>query len=755
LKITKKTGIAFISSYIPRQCGIATFTNDLAVSVLDVMKEKLSTGSSFVTAINDHIDGYRYPGEVKFEIKEKELNDYREAAQFINHSDCDVVSLQHEFGLFGGGSGSYILSLLSNLRKPLITTLHTILDKPTEEQKRVLKEIAHYSSYIAVLSERGIQMLSSIYGIPEEKIIYISHGAPDVPFIDPAYYKNKFQLQGKKVILTFGLLSPGKGITDVINAMRYVVDKNTDVSYIILGATHPNVKRIYGEAYRESLERLVKKNGLEENIIFVNRFVDFKQLLEFILMCDIYVSPYHNKEQIVSGTLTYAIACGKAVVSTPYWYAEELLAGEKGILVPFKNPKSLGKTLLKLVENEKKRDELRRRAYDYGREIIWSKVAEKYSGLFDKAIKEYKSPEAIITDVRVKQLAGLPEINLDHLKILTDDTGILQHAKYIIPNRFEGYCTDDNIRALLVTVLNKKIVNEKNILRLVNVYFSFLYYAFNEEKGLFRNFMSYDRKWLDETGTEDSNSRVIYTLGCTLKNPPAENYMSICKTLFDKSIVKMKDFKSPRSVSRILIGCIFYLKIFSGARDIKKICKSFAERLSKLYEEINEPKWHWFENSVTYSNARLPQALLAAGTFFNNKKYIQQGLESLNWLINIQYNKSGNHISLIGNNGWYKKGRSKALYDQQPVEIPSLISACYQAYIITREDKWLNLIQICFEWFLGRNDRGEVLYDYTTGGCYDGLSINVKNENQGAESTLSWLLSLHRMLAIRNEIEIE
>jgi glycosyltransferase involved in cell wall biosynthesis len=757
--ITNKINVAFISSYIPRQCGIGTFTNDLAVSVSGIMDEKVSLSSFLIAAINDVNEGYRYPREVKLEIKEKDINDYLEAAQFLNHSDSEVVSLQHEFGLFGGKDGSYITSLISNLRKPLVTTLHTILDNPTPEQLRIIKEIALYSSYLVVLSEKAVEMLKSIYGIPEEKIVHIPHGAPDVPFLDPAYYKDKFQLQDKKVILTFGLLSPGKGITDVINALKEVVRKNPDVTYIILGATHPNIKKLHGEEYREGLERLVKQNGLQDNVIFINRFVDFNQLLEFILMCDIYISPYHNKEQIVSGTLTYAVACGKAVISTPYWYAEELLSGNRGILVPFKDVKAMVKALIRLIDDEKKRNELRRNAYDYGRNIIWNKVASQYVDVFEKSIKEYKTIQVPRTEVRAKKLIGLPDINLNHLKNLTDDTGIIQHAKYIVPNRFEGYCTDDNARALLATVLNKKIVNEKSILPLVNTYFSYLYYAFNEEKGLFRNFMSYSWEWLDDTGSEDSNSRVIYALGYTMKNPPAESYLPLCKTLFDRSIVKMKNFKSPRAIARILIGCIFYLKIFSGATEIKKICRVFAEKLSMMYEENKDQKWHWFEKIVAYSNARMPQAMLAAGAFFNNKKYIHQGLESLNWLIHIQYNKSGSasggHMSLVGNNGWYRKGKSKALYDQQPVEIPSLISASYQAYCITKDEKWLSVIQICFEWFLGRNDRDEMLYDHSTGGCCDGLSINIRNENQGAESTLSWLISLHRMVAIRNEIEIE
>jgi glycosyltransferase involved in cell wall biosynthesis len=753
----KDVNISFISSYLPRQCGIATFTNDLAAAVTKQFGEELSTGQKIqITALNNTAEGYKYSSEVKFEIKDQNLSDFKEAAYFLNLSQCEVINLQHEFGLFGGEDGSNVLALVQNLKKALVTTLHTVLASPSKEQLKIIKEIGIYSSYIIVQSQRAVKMLSSIYGIAPEKIVYIPHGAPNVPFLDPAYYKDKFNLSDKKVILTFGLLGPGKGIEDVINAMSSVVSYYPNTTYIILGATHPNVKKVIGEEYRNSLENLVMKHSLQDNVMFINRFVDYERLLEFLLMSDIYISPYRHREQIVSGTLTYALACGKAVISTPYWYAEELLADDCGVLVPFKSPDEITQTLKALLGDEVKRNRFRKNAYDKGRNMIWSKVASKYTKIFRKAIESYKTTPKInfLTD-KFTSFPSLPEVNLNHLVNLTDNTGILQHATYAIPNRDEGYCTDDNIRALLVAVLNKQLFNNDSVAILINIYLSYILHAYNKKNGLFRNFMNYDRTWSEETGSEECNGRVIYTLGYMINKPPSDSILAIVKNLFEKTILNVKEFVHPRSFAYIVMGSLFYLKRFSGAREVNKICREFSERLSHIYQKNSSNNWKWFDSKATYNNGRLCQALLMAGRYFNNDLYKEQGLESLDWLYNVQLESEKNFISLIGNNGWLIKGKLKAKYDQQPVEIPSLIDACYQAFLITDDREWISKIGLLFSWFLGNNDRQEALYDYHTGGCCDGLTSSVINQNQGAESTISWLLALHRMNQIRQELHIK
>jgi glycosyltransferase involved in cell wall biosynthesis len=690
--MNKPFGVSFISSYIPRQCGIATFTNDLANSLKNINNDETGTLVN-ITALNDITEGYKYTSDVKFEIKDKSINDFKEAAYYLNLSDNDVVNLQHEFGLYGGDAGSNILYLLENIKKPVITTLHTVLEHPDEDQLRVIQEINEYSSYFIVQSERSQGMLEKIYTIPKEKIKYIPHGAHDVPFLDTTYYKDKFQLAEKKVLLTFGLLGPGKGIEDAINALKKVVNSYPEVVYIVLGATHPNVKRQYGEAYRNNLENLVKKNGLENNVIFINRFVKTEELLEFLLMSDIYISPYHHKEQIVSGTLTYALAAGKAIISTPYWYAEELLKDERGQLVPFKDPDELSKVILDLLNDENKRNKLRRNAYDTGRNMIWSQVAGDYSDLFHKAVNEYKiSSSQVVQSSKYQFIPALPEVNLTHLRTLTDSTGILQHAIFSAPNRNEGYCTDDNARALLVGIMNKYLFQDAYIDSLIMTYLTFIHHSFNSETGLFRNFMNYERKWLEESGSEDSNGRAIFVLGYFIKNSTDYSHLALSKMLFDSSFKNMEKFTSLRALSHIIMGCIFYLQKFSGARDVKRMCKKLLERLFEQYTANSKENWKWFENYLTYDNARVPQALLMGGKYFNNNNITDVGLASLEWLFDIVHDKERNSISLIGNDGWFHKGKPKAKYDQQPIEIPALIDACFQAYHIAQDKEWINRI---------------------------------------------------------------
>lgn len=752
----KNINVSFISSYLPRQCGIATFTNDLATAVSKLRGDGLDGLEVEITALNNIPEGYKYPSEVKFEIKEQNLNDFKEAANFLNLSKADVINLQHEFGLYGGEDGSNILYLIQNLKKPLVTTLHTILANPTEEQEKIVKELAEASSFLVVQSMRSFVMLEKIYKIPMNKVVYIPHGAHDVPFLDPAYYKDAFQLSDKKVILTFGLLGPGKGMEDVINSLPEVIKEYPNIMYIILGATHPNVKKVYGEEYRDSLENLVTKLGLKNHVMFINRFVDNKRLLEFLLMSDIYISPYHHKEQIVSGTLTYAVACGKAVISTPYWYAEELLQNETGMLVPFKDVKAISETLKQLLCDENKRNRLRKNAYDAGREMIWSKVAAHYCDVFIKAREEYKkSPRTALLKDKITDFPSLPDVNLNHMITMTDSTGIIQHATYSIPNRNEGYCTDDNARALLVAVMNKMLFNNDSVMVLINIYFSFIHHAYNKERGLFRNFMTYDRQWLETAGSEECNGRVFFVLAYIIKNPVSESLLGISKMLYDKAINNTLEFTSCRGIAYVLMSCILYLSHFSGAREVRKICRQLSEKLSSMYNNNKDKEWKWYENQATYNNGMIPQAMIMAGRFLKNKDYVSQGIESLKWLIEVQLDEKQGHISLIGNNGWLSKGKQKAKYDQQPIEIPGLIDACYQAYSVTNDKEWIKKISLIFSWFLGNNDRQEVLYDYITGGCDDGLTASLSNQNQGAESTLCWLWSLHRMIRIRQELQLK
>lgn len=739
--------VAFIATYPPRQCGIATFTADLFNGLKALYSEDKQNGSQGylqVIALNNNSIEYNYGDEVSFKIRAQYQGDYRQAADFINLSPADVVCLQHEFGIFGGEDGNYIIPLLGALKKPAVTTLHTVLEKPTAGQQKTLKQICDRSTLVVVLAQKAVSLLMDIYRIPKEKIVKIHHGTPDLPFLDTFYYKEQFQAEGKKVLLTFGLLSPNKGIEYVISALPEVVREFPDTLYFVLGATHPEVKRKHGEEYRHWLEKMVKDKGLENNVVFYNQYVTMERLLQFIKATDIYLNPYVNKEQISSGTLAYALACGKAIVSTPYWYAEELLADKRGCLVPFRDSKVISEALIGLLKNDTRLDRMRKSSYEFGRQMVWRKVAMAYTRTFEQALLNYMSTKT--RPIRKESVdEGLPDINLTHLSTLTDDTGLFQHAIYSIPNRFHGYCADDNARALIVAIMNWQLFKDESIIPLIHVYLSFLNYAFNRQNQRVRNFMSYNRQWLEEVGSEDSHGRTIWALGYTLAYPPGDAVLGLASRLFKQALGVTLSFTSPRAWAYTILGSLYYLKHFNGATEARRVIEKLSQKLLGLFQTKAQEGWFWCEEIVTYDNARLPQALIAAGDYLDDEKMVATGLKALNWLINIQTDPVKKHLSLIGNNGWYRYGGEKARFDQQPLEAAALVAACYQAYLATKDTRWRKYMEWAFSWFFGNNDINQVIYDFTAGGCYDGLQPGGVNQNQGGESTVSLLLALHQM----------
>ena len=750
---TNNLSTAFISTYPPQRCGIGTFTNDLVTNLQKISQLEVNTDNNFsVIAMRNTLEKFLYPQEVNFEIRQQRREDYLEAAEFLNISQADVISLQHEFGIFGGNDGDYILHVLNNLKKPVVTTLHTVLESPTPSQKKTLKAICTLSTNVVVLAQKAVHLLTDIFDVPAQKIHIIPHGTPDIPFLDSSYYKSNFHAEDKQVILTFGLLSQNKGIEYVIEALPNVVKEYPEILYIVLGATHPNVKKHEGEKYRISLEHRVKELGLEHHVIFYNQFVSLDKLIQFLVAADVYITPYLSKEQISSGTLAYALACGKAIISTPYWYAQELLADHRGILVPFKNLKKIEEKILYLLGDISKRNKIRKNAYKYGRKMIWPQVAQHYKQIFEKSIYDYNKTRQIKI-ISIKTSISIPEITLDHMMQLTDDTGIFQHAIYRTPSRFDGYTTDDNSRALMVAIMNYELFHDPAGLKLIHRYLSFLHYALHPQTHRFRNFMSFSRRWAKEAGSEDSHGRSIWSLGFTIKHAPNHAILSLSNHLFREALQSVNELEALRAISYTILGCIYYLNRFSGETETKNTLDEFAKKLSNTYKKYATKKWPWFENIVTYANARIPQALLAAGKYFNNNLMINQGLESLNWLLEIQTDSKNKKLSLIGNSGWYPKGKEKAQFDQQPLEIPGIIEACIQAYEITNDPYWKDYINIAFSWYLGKNDTNECLYDFSTGGCYDGLQRGGVNKNQGSESTISCLATLHIMYQLTHNIQ--
>jgi len=734
--------IAVIGNYLPRQCGIATFTTDL----VEGLSAEAPDIFCWVVAMNDKPEGYSYPKKVRFEIKQNKLSDYSIASQFLNISQTNIVCVQHEYGLFGGPAGSHLLKLLGDLRMPVVTTLHTVLKDPAPEYRDVMCKLSDLSDKLVVMSHKASDFLKDIYAVPEEKIAFIHHGIPDTPFIDSSFYKDKFGVEGKKVLLTFGLLSPNKGIENVLQALPAVIKKHPDVVYIILGATHPNILKLHGDAYRIMLQQLVRKLDIGEHVIFQNRFVELKELCEFLGIAAIYVTPYLEEAQISSGTLAYAMGTGKAVISTPYWYAAEMLAEGRGRIVPFHNPDAMAEQIIDLLENDVERNAMRKKAYMFSRDAVWKEVSRKYLQVFSEVrqnrTRKPRPRYSYVENIKAITNFELPEIKLDHLKAFTDDTGMLQHANYTIPDRTHGYCTDDNARALLATAMGQKYLptDGMGLNALSGHYLGFLLYAYNEKTGRFRNFMTYSRQWMEEIGSEDAHGRSIWCLGKAVDFLHDPGHLAMSTTLFKKALMAVENFNSPRAIAFCLVGMNAYLDKFSGDSVVRRIREVLVDRLFDQFKNNATEGWPWIENALNYANGKLPHALLLSGHRMQRNELIDIGLNSLNWLLAIQ--TEDNHFVPIGNNGWYKKDGHRARFDQQPLEANAMVEACVEAFNITRDESWFDNAVMCFNWFLGHNDLNMPLYDPKTGGCRDGLMADGINQNEGAESCLAWLLSL-------------
>jgi glycosyltransferase involved in cell wall biosynthesis len=742
--------IAFLGDYLPRKCGIATFTTDLRCA----LAAEFPAIQCLVVPVNDLAGGYDYPAEVRFEIAEQDLPSYLRAADFLNITDVDVVCVQHEFGIFGGPAGSHVLALLRELQMPIITTLHTVLREPNTEQRRVMRELIRLSTRLVVMSERGREFLCGIYHAPENKVDLIPHGIPDMPFADPNYFKDEFGVAGKQVLLTFGLLSPNKGIEFALRALPDIIREFPNIVYIVLGQTHPNLLRDEGEAYRLSLERLAKSLGVQKHVVFFNRFVELEELMRFIGAADIYLTPYLTEAQIISGTLAYAFGAGNVVVSTPYWHAAELLTAERGKLVPFRDAKAIAVTVVELLHDEPLRHSMRKHAYKLGREMVWSRVAQLYAKSFEQARQDHSFVGRKSSPIKTldEQPGQLPELKLDHLFRMSDSTGIFQHASFTVPNFAEGYCTDDNARALVLTLMLQKLGHDS--LRLGEVaasYAAFLNHAFNQKRGRFHNFMSFDRRWLEEVGSEDCQGHALWALGLCVAQAGQGSFQMLAAQLFEHALPVAAEFASPRAWAFTLIGIDEYLRRFSGDRRASQIRESLTTRLMQSYADTATEDWHWFEEVVSYVNAKLPHAMILNGRSMNNEAMLELGLKTLRWLTKIQTSDAGS-FRPIGSNGFFPHGKERAVFDQQPIEAQATISACIEAYQATGDMFWVAEARRVFEWFLGRNDLGLALYDPTTGGCRDGLHMDRLSQNQGAESTLAFLLSLAEIQALQNTL---
>ena len=739
--------VALIGSYLPRQCGIAAFTADLVGAILD-NNPRIDCS---IVAMNDRAKGYEYADEVQFQIDQDNLSEYRLAANFLNLRAPDVVCLQHEYGIFGGQRGSFIIEFAQNLKVPLITTFHTVLRDPLAEELKITTKLCELSYSLVVMSERGTDFLRDIYQVPASKIVLIHHGIPDVPFLDPDTCKRKVAADDKIVILTFGLLSPGKGIEFMIDALPEIVGSHPEVLYFVVGATHPHCKAESGENYRLSLHHRAKELGVGDNIVFHDRFLDRGELLEIIRAADIYVTPYLNEAQIVSGTLAYAVGAGKAVVSTPYWHAQEMLADGRGRLVPFEDHQALAHEINQLLDHPEERLKLRRAAYEYSRPMVMKQMGHHYLELFSQAKARHSRAIYVrILSTLSEQEQRLPQINLSHYRHMTDDTGMLQHAKFTVPNRTHGYCVDDNARALIVAARAYDLSrSDTSLIDLSSIYLSFLDNAFDPDTGRFRNFMSYERKWLDAIGSEDSHGRALWALGVMAGWGQNSGQVALATKLFHLALPALESFSDSRAIAFPILGIHAYLRRNDSDLQVRRLLKALGNRLLERFRHFATKDWQWHEAELTYDNARLPEALIVCGRVTNDNDMVKTGIDVLEWLRDIQLDPSGGWFAPVGNQGWFPKSGSKAQYDQQPLEAAAMIGASIEAYECTQREEWTQLASTCFNWYLGKNDQQMQLYDFASGGCCNGLTANGVNEDQGAESTLSYLCSLLAIYSLR------
>lgn len=728
--------VAFVATYVPRQCGIGTFTHELQQAV----RQNTAVDHTVVAINGPGPERFDYPEEVGFEIHRDHLDDYQRAADFINFGDADVVCVQHEFGIYGGDAGTHLMRLLRNLRKPVVTTLHTIIADPEPRFRRALTAVANWSNMLVTMTQHGRSILIEKYGIDPSRIEVIPHGAPLMPKGEPTDLRARFNVGNRHVLLTFGLLGPGKGIETALRAVAAAAYKHPDITYFIVGATHPEVKRQEGEAYRLRLQRLARELNIRQNVVFYNRYVSNEELIDFLRICDIYVIPYPNLTQTTSGTLAYAMALGNAVISTPFAHAKEALADGRGILVDPNDPQGLGEVLVNLLDEPQRIEELKQRAVEHSRHTVWPEVGRRYVELFERVRSVY------VQTVRVEQSAKpilstdtVVEPRFDHMLRLTDDTGILQHAVYRTPNRAHGYCTDDNARALQVALISQAKLDELKMGHLTSLYLSFLHFA-QRDDGLFHNFMNYQRQWLDDAGSADCQGRAIKAVGLAVVvlRDPLDRLLA--RQMFDRAVQASRSLTSLRARAYTIAGLSAYLRDNPEATDIRRLLALHAAALADAYRQTHGPGWLWYEGTMTYDNARLPEAMLLAGVMLDSPEYRGIGMDTLKFLTDQVL--EGDHFSLIGNEGWLTRNQPKARFSQQPIDAAALVAAYRMAALVVEDDQYLALARKAMDWFLGANDQRVSLYDPGTGGCSDGLGADSINVNQGAESTLCCLKAI-------------
>lgn len=726
--------IALIGNYLPRRCGIATFTTDMYRAVT----ERFPDIAVDVYAMNDG-QVYDYPDTVVHSIDQQDAGAYLEAARLIDASGADLLWLQHEYGIFGGDAGQLILSLLDRVSMPVAVTLHTVLEAPDSAQRHVMDRIVRLADRLIVMADMGRDTLIRVYGANPAQISVIPHGIPDRPFAPTAPMKEKLGLGGHDVVLTFGLLSPGKGIETMIEAMPAVVERFPNALYAVLGATHPHLVAHEGEAYRDRLKALAAARGVAGNILWRDAFLETDELLDWLEAADIYVTPYLNPAQVTSGTLSYAIGLGKPVISTPYVHAAELLGTGDGRLVPFGDSEGFAAEIVDLLGNPDKLARLRERSYARGRTMVWSSSADAHMAVFRplaRARRVRKRAKQVFRQAR----PDIPDqVSFDAIERLSDSTGMLQHSLFSIPDRTHGYCVDDNARALLLTSRNDQI-DDATYDRWTPVYAAFVQHAWNAATGSFRNFMAFDRSWLEDRGSEDSFGRTLWSIGVTARDARRPQFRRWATSLFDQVASHALSLGAPRARAFAILGAAAMAEAHPGHPIALRILRDFGADLMALLDANVRPDWAWFEIVLAYDNCRLPEALLRAGRALADPQMVKRGIETMDWIVAQQTNAEG-RFRAVGTESFGRELQPPLPFDQQPLEAWATVDACDAALDATGDARWRDVAMTAYRWFGGENDLGLPLGNPENGECFDGLMPGGVNYNQGAESVLAFHLA--------------
>ncbi|HWK35033.1 glycosyltransferase family 4 protein [Sphingomonas sp.] len=718
-----------VGNYLPRKCGIATYTTD----TFHALRSRFPDLQVDVYAMDDHPGHYSYPPQVTGAIAQNDRAAYLDAARAIEASGAQALWVQHEYGIYGGAAGDYILALVNRVTMPVIVTLHTVLEKPSADERRVLEALLRRASRVIVMAERGREILTRVYGANPRAVVTIPHGVPDRPLVDAVTMKPRFGWDGHAVILTFGLLAPNKGIETMIEAMPAVVAANPNARYVVLGATHPNLVAHEGEAYRDRLKALAAERGVADHVSFIDAFVEHDELIDYLQAADVYATPYSNPAQITSGTLSYAVGVGKAVVSTPYVHASEILADDHGVLVDFGDSAAFAREINALLGSEEHRSAVSRRAYARGRTMIWPRLAETAIG--EIAAMVAAQPRRIVGKAPLRPLT--PDIAA--VERMSDATGMLQHSIYSIPDRRHGYCIDDNARALML--MNRiDPLDAATRDKWTSVYASFIQFAWNPEARRFRNFMNFDRTWCEDAGSEDSNGRTLWALGATAATARLQKHRDWAAMMFDTTASLALELGSPRAHAFAMLGAAAMLDAHPDHALARTILSRFAAELTALLDEARRPEWQWFEIVLAYDNARLPEALIRAGMTLKRDDFIATGIETLRWIVQRQTSAEG-RFRAVGTDSFGRPYADPLPFDQQPLEAQATIDACATAFDATGDHLWVEEAERAYRWYLGVNDLGLPLATASDGGCFDGLQPDGLNRNQGAESILALQLA--------------